>query len=200
MKAEDIKIENLISSFEKLGYPVFKNQTNDNNLNIFGIRTADLTPNSFNDFVGIFWLFQNKWTLWVFNATTDPGLYWLKNPMNVKGTAILVPGHYPKAYIYGYHRGYPALQQVNPMNYYRDNNRDNYLDMKGMIYKEIAATNIHHAGNTDQIQLVDKWSAGCQVIEKISDWNKFLTKIILAKSTFGNSFSYTLITESQYLF
>src|SRR5258706_8646638 len=95
-------------------------------LNIVGIRSNSTIPNSFDDSINIF--FKNNQGIWVFQsfkATTDPGTYWLKNPLNPQGTAILKEGQYISSHAIGLHRGkYPALVQVRPVTVIRDYDRD----------------------------------------------------------------------------
>src|SRR6266498_6100549 len=82
-------------------------------LNIIGIRNQSTVPNRFDDEVHVFFKNNNKqWVHYIFQATTDPGTYWLKNPMNPQGTAILAQGQYINTWGIGMHRGkYLALVQ-----------------------------------------------------------------------------------------
>ena len=194
-----ITVDSIRSIFSKKGYKFFENDERNYNINIFGVRTSDMTPNTFNDYVCIMWKFQGKWYTKIYDATTDPGLYYILKPMNVNGTAIMVPDQYINTYEIGIHKTYKALVQKAPMKYYRDNNRDKIYDMDSShIYTEIAATNIHHASFTGKSNTVDNWSAGCQVLADIVDWNEFIDICDKSKSTFGNSFSYTLLTEKDF--
>jgi hypothetical protein len=73
-------IEQVIKTMTKLGYKVFDNDSKPYNLNIVGLRTADMTPNTFNDWEFVFWKYRGSWEGMKFPITTDPGLYYLKNP------------------------------------------------------------------------------------------------------------------------
>ena len=44
---------------------------------------------------------------------------------------------------------------------------------------------------------VEKWSAGCQVIASNDDWHEFMDICRLARDTWGNSFTYTLIESDD---
>jgi hypothetical protein len=145
------------------------------------------------------WKYKGKWNVKTYEATTDPGLYYLENPINVNGTAIMVPGQYRGAYSIGLHHGkYEALRQKKPMKYFRDNDRDKQFDLnESNIYEEIGYTNIHHASYTSST-IVGKWSAGCQVLSSINDWNEFIKICKLSKDAFGDSFTYTLINEKDF--
>lgn len=183
--------------FQQKGYKFYENDSKNLNLNIIGVRSNDMTPNTFNDFMCLLWKYKGVWNVKVYNCTTDPGLYYLENPININGTAIIVPGQYSGVYIYGQHKGYPALEQVKPIKVYRDNDKDGVFDLDpNTIENGVNKTNIHHAGqNSTQ---VDKWSAGCQVIANLNDWNEFIEYCKESKDIYGNSFTYTLILESDF--
>jgi len=173
-------------------------------VNIIAIRNKDAVANTFNDLLLIFYYHSNGTPqIYYWPCTTDAGLYYRLNPANVEGTAIIAPGQNLKVYKIGKHKGYEAMEQVAPINYIRDNNKNKILDwftnLVGLKYvKEIAKTNIHHAG-VDSIQ-VDKWSAGCIVLKKIADFNTFMA--IIRESVFiyknENLFDLTLLNEEDF--
>jgi len=184
-------IEQLKKVFWKKGYEL---REGGYELNIIGIRSDTAKPNSFDDLICV--LFKDEYgddTLLCFPATTDPGTYWLEHPMNIEGCAIMQEGHYKDVYKIGTHRGYKALQQIGSIHYVRDNDKDKVLDFdapKKVV--GVFATNIHHADPAEKSVLVDKWSAGCQVIQK--GWQEFIE--LCEKSrliTECNLFNYTLI-------
>ena len=122
-------VQNIINSLKSKCYAVFESDSKNFNINIVGIRSDDNTANSFNDTMILFWKFGGWWNNMTFPITTDPGIYWRTNPMNVKGTAILKPGQYKGMWAIGKHQGrYEALRQVKPCTVYRDNNKDDKLD------------------------------------------------------------------------
>lgn len=172
------------------------------NVNIVGIRNPNGRVNKFDDLLVV--IYRDSYKRWVadsYQITTDPGLYWLQNPMNVKGTAILCPGQYAGAYEVGKHAGkYEALCQTGaPIDVWRDSNRDSHHDMSSAsIDRGYFGVNIHKAGRKST--RVDKWSAGCQVFKNDGDYKEFMKTINSAKKKFGNSFTYTLLdgTEVEY--
>src|SRR5690606_11409828 len=100
----------LIKELEERNFRVFKSDSKPYNLNIVGIRNSQGRPNSFDDQIWVFWRYENRWTLKKYKATTDPGLTYIKDPINSEGTAILKEGQYREAYRLGKHRGsYEAL-------------------------------------------------------------------------------------------
>lgn len=184
-------IELLKEVLLKKGYPL---KTGTYELNIIGIRNVSAKPNSFDDTLCV--LFKDEYgddTLLCFSCTTDPGLYWLKRPLHSKGCAIMKEGHYPDVYKIGSHKGYKALEQIGKISFIRDNDKDDELDFNGGVeIFEVIKANIHHASLPEKSISVDKWSAGCQVINK--GWREFIE--LCEKSrliTEQNRFSYTLI-------
>ena len=188
----------IAKALENSPYPFF---TKPYSVNLGGIRDVDnLESNAFNDLIyAIYTNSDGELRGVVVNATTDAGLYYRENPLNVKGTAILIPGCYRSVYQLkdNGHKGYRAFRQVKNMDYYRDADRDGELEMVGGVSSEIALTNLHHAGqNSTQ---VDKWSAGCQVVGSMKDWDKLLevgeTQI---RNGLGDKFSYTLFHSDEF--
>lgn len=181
------------SLFKKKGYEL---NTRPYELNIVGKRSAQGQPNRFDDEIHVFYKTRVlNWEYHIFKATTDPGTYWLKHPMNWQGTAILAEGQYKNAYKLGLHRGqYLALVQIGKVEVIRDFNRNNSLDfISGKKVNGYYGINIHRASLRGTTKFVDKYSAGCQVFANISDFNKFLEMCKKHRGLYGNKFNYTLI-------
>lgn len=192
---------------EQRGYKVFKNNIKPFNFNFVGIRTKTKEAGKFDDW---FVAFVNKGTKKIpqyefrkWPITTDPGVYWLKNPMRVvtledgkkvRGCAVLKEGQYRSAWKYGWHKRYRALQQAKPVTVYRDYNKNVIIDTEGMPTQTgLFGINIHHAGWWSKI--VGKWSAGCQVFQRLKDWKEFWQLVLVSRANWGNYFTYTLILE-----
>lgn len=192
-----IKLTSLIAAMERKKYRVFESPHKPYNLNLVGIRSADPTPNVFNDQLWVFWKNKSNWDINVYRITTDPGLYWLQNPMNPKGTGILKLGQYPGLWQIGLHSGkYEALIQKSSCTLIRDYNRDNKLDYtSGREETGLFGVNLHHAG--EESKTVDKWSAGCQVFAGLREFNEFMDLARKARDYWGNSFTYTLMGENE---
>ena len=109
------------------GYKVF---TRPYELNIVGLRGENVLPNRFDDGLHVFFKTSPlHWEYHVFRITTDPGTFWLENPSQPQGTAILAEGQYNNAYAIGLHHGkYKALVQVKPVTVMRDYDRKAVLD------------------------------------------------------------------------
>lgn len=201
----DTKLKNLINNtdfeklFNKLGYTFFKN--GDYNLNIIGIRNLlkdNKQDNTFNDAIVVIYKKNNIWIKSIFEITTDPGITYLKSPINNKGCGILVPGQYKSVFQIDLHQGkYPALCQRGNLKVYRDNNKDDILDFDSKTIEEGSnfGVNIHKAGKDSQI--INNWSAACQVFKKEAEFNEFMKLCYKSKDLYGNKFTYTLITTSN---
>ena len=176
----------------------FKTFSRPFELNIVGIRSNSTKPNSFDDTLNIYYKTSDgKWQFHKFAATTDPGTYWLMNPMNPQGTAIVKHGQYINSHRIGMHRGkYLALVQQRPLTIIRDYDRNATLDfMNGKEETGIFGINIHHASVNGTTRTVDKYSAGCQVFANINDFTLFMQLAERHKQLYGNEFTYTLIDE-----
>jgi len=185
---------------ESKGYAFFTNGVY--NLNIIGIRNPNLVANSFDDTMVVIYKFGGEWITKVYPITTDAGTYWLKNPLSNKGTAILVPNQYRGVYSIDLHNNkYIALCQRNgKVEVYRDNDKDLILDMdSAKIEKGMFGINIHRSNPFSESLKVDKFSAGCQVFKRVKDFNEFIEICQKSKALWGNSFTYTLIKESDLL-
>lgn len=184
---------------EKKGYTYF---TRGNyNLNIIGVRsnTNKRVTNKFDDVLVVIYRDNNDVVVRkCFDITTKPGLYYMNNPTNGKGTGILVPNQYRGCWEIGFHQGkYKALCQRKPITVYRDNNRDSVYDLEpDKTDTGIFGVNIHKAG-TNSTQ-VDKWSAACQVFANSSDFVTFM-KLCDNQISNGNgkTFTYTLLNEED---
>lgn len=134
-------------------------------LSIFGIRGAapaaaavlrhtTQTLGEWDDTIGVF---GTDFRLW--RATTDPGDYYTRRPLNPIGAARLEPGAY--SYRRGLHRGIvPALVQAGPVRVSRDANRDGQAQTWEPRFSGLFGINIHPGRGSK----IGRWSAGCQVI------------------------------------
>ena len=180
---------------QKKGYRIFLRPFE---LNIVGVRSDSTRPNTFDDTIYVF--FNNSEGKLIehrFQATTDPGTYWLKNPMNPQGTAILKEGQYINTYGLGLHRGkYMALVQKRPVTVLRDYDRNAVLDfLNGTPDTGLFGINIHRASESGTTKVVEHYSAGCQVFANATDYLLFMTLCERHKQLYGNQFTYTLIDE-----
>lgn len=190
----------ILAAYERKRFPL---RTGIMEINIFGVRNSDNISNKFDDRIGILYKdLGGAWQASIWEGTTDPGEYARENPMNLDGTAIIVPGFHPKCYKFGKHKGYDAMEQIAPMVYVRDNNKNKVLDFLYKIsgwkaFRQLGKTNIHYAGK-DSI-LVDKWSYGCQVFKRLREFLMFI-KMVKTSLAYGhkNEFDYALFEVEDF--
>ena len=175
-------VDELKSEFNRLGYKWFP-------FHVVGIRSKANEPNKFDDLIGIV---KNNTIKW-YKGTTNAGTYWLLNPSNVDGTAVLKCGQYVDSWAIGLHQGkYKALKQIKPVTVYRDGDRDNIAEEQGKLDTGLFGINIHRANETATSVNIDKWSAGCQVLANGVDFKEFINTCEMSKINF---FTYTLLKE-----
>lgn len=192
------QIKNAVKSKD---YKWFEN--GEYNLNIVGIRnstTNDIITNKFDDSLTLSYSVEGKSLFHQWVITTDPGKYWEENLLNPHGVAIVVPGQYRGSHEVRKHQGkYDALCQKKNIKVYRDADKDGKYDtLENTIHEGLFGINIHKAGSrVNGSTQIDKWSAGCQVFSKESDFDEMMALVYKAKEIYGNSFTYTLIESKD---
>ena len=175
-------IEELKAQFQKHNYEWLP-------FHFVGIRSTANLPNQFDDLFGMVYGDKVEW----FTCTTNPGTHWLKNLLNPKGTALLKANQYKDTWSIGMHQGkYKAFCQAKPVEVFRDKNLDDKAEETATIDKGLFGINIHRANEKFTSKLIDKWSAGCQVLNNPADFAKIL---FAAESTKQKFFTYTLLKE-----
>ena len=198
---ELLTFDNIKSTLESKGYKFFDTPDKLLNLNLVGVRRDNEGTNTFDDYLVVLYREEELAIMNRYEITTDPGKYWLENPINPKGTAVLVPGQYRSTWQLGKHQGkYEALVQRKKVTVYRDNNKDEVIDYNNITLladEGFFGINIHRSNPYDQSYVINKWSAGCQVFKKVDDYNKFMQTCKESAKIYGNSFTYTLVDEKD---
>lgn len=175
-------IEELQKEYVRLGYSWLPFQ-------IIGIRSDANLPNKFDDLIG---LMENNTITW-FTGTTNPGVHWLKNLLNPQGAALLKPNQYVNTWKLDLHQGkYLALCQRKPVVVYRDSDKDDFAEETAITETGLFGINIHRANPSAISSIIDKWSAGCQVLNNPHDFD-YLIKRCQASGL--KDFTYTLLKE-----
>ena len=172
------------------------------NVNIIGVRSDEDIFNEFDDALVVIYRDRKKnWEVRSYSITTDPGKIWMEKPMNSKGCAILVPDQYRGVYKIDGHgkTRYEALcQRGGEVSVYRDANLDHEHDRDaGTITTGNYGINIHRSRSTGESELVNSYSAGCQVFKNASDFKDFMKLVNKSADKFGNSFTYSLLNEGD---
>lgn len=145
-----------------------------------------------------------SWRTRTWTITTDPGKYYLLNPLNSTGTAVVVPGQYANVWMLGYHQEsklghtHPALvQKGSTIRVYLDNNRNALVEESATVKSGYFGINGHHASNTIVSQINDRWSAGCQVFPDHLDHAQLMQLCTNYKPQLSNYFTYSLLRERE---
>lgn len=195
------KTKDLVNTFiniaKESNYPIFRrSEAYPINLNIWGIRSRDTNTKYYNDVIAFFYENEDStWELRLFEATTDPSNLNLQTPVNSNGCAILREGFHEHLWKIGKHKGqYIALVQANPCCVIRDNNKDDKIDFSDNTDCGMFGINLHRASSWKVSDEIGLYSAGCQVIKDINQWNDIIVPLI--KKAVGKGYqSYVLINE-----
>lgn len=195
------KTKDLVNTFiniaKESNYPIFRrSEAYPINLNIWGIRSKDTNTKYYNDVIAFFYENEDStWELRLFEATTDPSNLNLQTPVNSNGCAILREGFHEHLWKIGKHKNqYIALVQANPCCVIRDNNKDDKIDFSDNTDCGMFGINLHRASSWKVSDEIGLYSAGCQVIKDINQWNNIIVPLI--KKAVGKGYqSYVLINE-----
>lgn len=160
---------------------------------VFG-KNTEFALQQYNTSVG-------KEVLKIYQITTNPGVYWLNNPISKLGTAVLKPNQWINCWSLGFHQNksdHRALVQTGKVTVYRDNNRDNNYQLnESQVETGLFGINIHGSGKLAPSKQIGKWSAGCQVFSNWTHKEEVMDICELFRKTTGNKFTYTLIDEKD---
>lgn len=192
LNGKNIDLDYVLELYDTYDYPLFTN--GDYNLNIFGIRNDSRASGTFDDAMGVLYKERGLWELFVFPATVDCGVFYMKSPMNPDGAAFIKEGFYKGLWQIGGFKGVECLIQKAPVQYYRDNNRDEIIDLNpNTVAKGNIGLFCHpHFQNFGTAEKIHNSSAGCQVPQDYKDFKKLMTLCKTSMALYGNSFSYSM--------
>lgn len=177
------------------------------NLNLIGIRHRDTDANTFNDLFCVLYQEPGKWgwRLHRFACTTDPGIYYRGNPLNVAGTAWVKFGQYPGLWRIGKHRNkYLALVQDKMITVTRYRAHTGFQKVSNedpewppTEERGHFGINCHRAGNLKTSTIVGRWSAGCQVLSGYNSFNRLMLLCQTSARKYGPTFTYTLLSHNM---
>jgi len=189
----------ILRKCKDLGYAIFTDKNYD--LNLIACRSPSRVANEFDDVFHVVYRVGDRYFQESYPCTTDAGLYWLHNPSRVEGTAILVPNQYRNVWRLDYHAGnksHLALCQRNgPVQVYRDSDRNEILDMDpDTIMEGWFGINIHRASSKHTAERVERYSAGCIVIQEKDDFDRLIALAKRQRDQLGyHNFSLTLLED-----
>lgn len=163
---------------------------------LLGVRSSEDEPNRFDDKI---YLFKGEQFVDVTSCTTNPGTTVLRNysKFNAKGAAVVVADQwYYGVWRKGKHQGkITALIQIGAqIKVWRDGDKDDQSEESLIQQQGFFGINFHP--NTYDINakstgsLVNGWSAGCQVVNNMEKYRKFINLIPAA-----TSITYCLLNE-----
>lgn len=187
-------------AYGRAGYKFYDN--GKYNINLFGIRNSSMIVDEWNDLLCVAYRDEdNTPRLMVHKGSTKPGLYWLKTKLgNINGTAILMPGQYPKCWQIGFHNNqYLALTQKGmPFRVWRDADGDSRFDYDGEVFTDVTGLNMHTESYLRETEKVGMYSAGCQVRADNDEHDEVMAVCQKSAGLYGSSFTYALFTEQQF--
>lgn len=156
---------------------------------LIGIRSKADVPNEFDD---LFYAISGA-TMKEYKGTTNDGTFYLKNPLNPKGAALLVADkQYIDTYQIGQHHDQIAFVQIKAVTVHRDNNKDLKSDETKVLDTGFFGLNIHRYNKDYALKFIDKGSAGCQVFYDPKQFEEFKAAFIATKLKY---LTYTLLHE-----
>ncbi len=166
---------------------------------IFGIRGVQfkndtqylINKNEINKFNDSVILIHDEKEPRFFDATLDPGLPWIKNPMSILGCARLQEGKY--SYKIGKHKGITALVQNSKVTVIRDKNKNGVWEKDEPSETGYFGINIHPRFSSGD---VGNNSAGCTVIDSLPEqrsWKEFMECITLCLQ---DKFAYIVLDQN----
>ena len=187
-----IDISNKIQSIKLL----YRNHAAElQDVNILGLRDeSNMRNDIYNDYI----IAHDEHEAYMFNATTDPSVFFTNNPMVEGGCAHLCYGFYKNAYIIGIHaKGKPyqheaLVQRGNKVKIWRDKNKNFEQDEIEKVEEGYFGINIHKNLSSQTNILYS--SAGCQIIQYVNDFGYFMQFIKQHKQKY---FSYLLINIKE---
>jgi len=163
---------------------------------LLGVRSSEDEPNRFDDKI---YLFKGEQFVDVTSCTTNPGTTVLRNysKFNAKGAAVVVADQwYYGVWRKGKHQGkITALIQIGAqIKVWRDGDKDDQSEESLIQQEGFFGINFHP--NTYDINakstgsLVNGWRAGCQVVNNMEKYRKFINLVPA-----NTSITYCLLNE-----
>ena len=172
-------------------------------VNLIGIRNIEGRQNFFDDTLVAMIYKPTGLEIYHYNVTTEPSTFYLKNPINSKGTGIVAEGFYKNCWRVGLHKGHEALVQVRPITVHRDNNHDEVYDLETPTESGIYGINCHgrfyDGKSLDTNPQINKWSAACTCFEKNQDLADMMEKCRISVRVGNGDFHYTLLNHKDFL-
>ncbi len=186
----------ILEVMEELGFRVFRGVES---INLIGFRSLSRVAGAFDDWICTVMLStEGQWVTKWYPATTDPGVPWLRSPMNHAGAAVVAHGQILGAFTMGLHLGvYRCLVQAKPIGVLRDDNRNDLIDPPAGSDVGWHGIQLHRASAVRLVDEVGKFSAGCQVVQDPDDYDDLISDVDLSMLRHGPTVSYSLVDVAR---
>ena len=182
--AQTLLVKQIVLYMQQKGYWIARSPNMYNIVYIEGLNSDgsenDDAPNVWNDRRMVFRIRANGKPEMIVNdqATTEPGNYYVINPLNPHGAARIAFGQY-KAWVDGMHKGVqPALVQRGLIKVHRDLNKDGKRTKTDPIdIGDTFGINQHSTAEGVIPTNIDRYSAGCLVGRRYAWHLKFLSTL-----------------------
>ena len=199
--------QKLKQSITNKGYSFFDD--GDFNLNFIWVRNDLHATNHFTDDLHIAYKENDEEKVLSVKCTTKPGLKGsLLNPLTVAGatgTAVIKEGFYRGAWqfidSYKQFSTYPFFQQIKPINYWRDGDKDLEIDLIQEQNNKLFGTHFHRMSNVADKRLVEQfeinqWSLGCLGCPLV-EWDRVISLMRKAVPIWGTIISASIVNPSD---
>lgn len=146
---------------------------------IIGVQSQE---DEFNVFDDKFYVYDGPSFMMWSTGTTNAGKTALEmfDHYNLSGAAVWKTNQWIKScFKPGYHKGrMKALRQHKPIYYYRDSDKDKFVEEIGNLYYEIIYANMHGVDYDPFSEIIKQningWSFACQVWNRMSDYRNMI--------------------------
>ncbi|MDB0602373.1 hypothetical protein PL373_14725 [Tenacibaculum maritimum] len=163
---------------------------------IIGVQSQE---DAFNVFDDKFYVFDGPDFKQVSSGTTNAGrtALFFYDKYNLPGTAVWKTDmFYSDLFKRGYHKGkMRALRQQKPIYFYRDSDKDMFIEEQGELHNAIIYANMHGVdynpySNINK-EFINGWSFACQVWNRMGDYRQMVNAVWKR----NRSVDYALIKE-----
>lgn len=172
---------------------------------LFGIQNeSNKKEDKINDVIGI--IFKDK--MFLMRGTTNPGKFYIENPLNKEGAFQLGYGYHSKIWAVDKHKGkYEALcnrwfKGCKKTRGWRDTNKTfTFEESQDKVVSGHFGVNLHRMSKHYLVNNIEKYSAGCQVVWDGLDFDKLMSMIkssdMYLKNPLPTLFSYYLFRKEE---
>lgn len=184
-------LQSIRDVFARLEYTI-NDCTKDYCLNIIGVRSNESPVNIFNDTLILTYVYRGKWVFKTWPITTDCDL--------AQQSIKLCPGQYVDAFELREHNGkYAAMCQRPATDVAVCRKGSDQCDPFIVTADQDVGINIIKANKTHKMYQLEPVSGGCQIFQESGDFSEFIEVCQKAAKAHGNLFSYTLLTDKDFL-